>query len=196
MIEPTLDRATHTYRVDGRVVPGITKIIKSAGLVDDSWFTEYSRERGSAAHLACQLHDEDDLDEASVDPVIVPYLEAWKKFRAESGFRPTMIEESLYSPTYGFAGTPDRYGILNGDEVIIEIKTGGISFVTGIQLAAQRILFANAMNLISKKRFAVQLTNEGKYKLTQFSGNSDFNDFLSCLAVHNLKVKNGLIKED
>lgn len=190
-----LDPKTHIYTVDGIRKPGITEIIKSAGLVDDRWYTDYSAERGSAAHKACHFFDENDLDESSVDPAILPYLEAWKKFRAESGFSPEIIEEPLYSEAFQFAGTPDRAGILNGDIVIPEIKTGLISVVTGIQLAAQQILLEEVKGIRVKKRFAVQLTSRGTYKLTQFPDPHDRAIFLHCLSVHNFKVQNNLIKE-
>lgn len=193
--ELVLEPIAHTYTLGDRRLPGISEIIKGAGLVNDAWFTDYSRERGSAAHLACQLYDENDLNEETLDPAIVPYLDAWKKFTLESEFLPSQIEKSLHSPILQFAGTPDRFGFLNGDEVIVEIKTGGISFVTGLQLAAQDILFQHAMNLHAKKRFAVQLTNKGTYKLTQFSDPQDRHNFLACLGVYHCKAKNNLLRE-
>ena len=53
----------HRYLLDGRVVPGVTSILKAAGYVDDTYFTEYARDRGSAAHAATHYYDEGDLDE-------------------------------------------------------------------------------------------------------------------------------------
>jgi hypothetical protein len=185
-----LDPKTHIYTLNGREVPGISRVIAGVGLINSARFTDFSRDRGTMAHLACQLHDEGDLDESTLDPVIVPYLEGWKKFREQSGFVPNVIEKSLYSPLLDFAGTPDRYGKMNGNSVIAEIKTGGISFVTGIQLAAQDFLFQHAMDLHADKRLAVQLTKEGNYKLTQYNDQQDYADWLGCLTVEHCKIRN------
>jgi hypothetical protein len=191
-----LEKSSHIYRLEGSILPGISGIIKAAGLVDTKWFTEYSREKGSAVHLACQLYDENDLDEATLDPVIIPYLEGWKQFRSDTGFIPSIIERPLHSTIYRFAGTPDRAGIMNGVDVIPEIKTGGISFVTGLQLAAQDILLSEAEGFRAKKRFAVQIKSNGTYKLTQYADPQDRVYFLSALSMYNLKAKNNLLKEE
>lgn len=190
-----LNAADHIYWRDGKRIPGISEIIQGAGLIDSSWFTEHSRDLGKAVHLACQLYDEGILDESTVDPVVLPYLEGWKKFLEESGFLPIVIERSFESEILGFAGTPDRYGTLNGDEVILEIKSGAIYFTTGIQLAAQDLLFQHAMSLHAKKRFALQLTARGKYKLTPFTSDHDHRHFLACLAIHQLKIHHKILKE-
>ncbi len=186
----------HLYWKNDLRIPGISEVMKAAGLIDARWFTEHSREKGSAAHKACHFFDEDDLDETTMDPVIAPHVAAWKKFREETGFKPVIIEKSLHSVVYNFAGTPDRAGILNGQEVIVEIKTGGISFLTGLQLAAQDILLAEAEGFRAKKRFAVQTKNTGSYKLTQFNDPMDRGYFLSTLSMWHLKFKHNLLREE
>jgi hypothetical protein len=67
--------------------------------------------------MATALDDQGILDESSVDPAVAPHLEAWRKFRRESGFSPKAIEQIVQHPTYRYCGTIDRDGI--------DIKTGG-----------------------------------------------------------------------
>lgn len=190
--ELVLNPASHTYTRGGIVVPGISEILKSVGMVDDRWFTEYSRDRGTGAHLACQFYDEGDLDESSVDPAIRPYLEAWKKFRTESGFIPELIEKKLYHSGYCYAGTEDRYGLFNASRDVVEIKTGMISAVTGLQLAAQELLLRdNGFEV--HRRFAVQIKADGKYKLTEYTDPWDKNVFISCVSAHNFKIQHNII---
>ena len=83
----TYDPATHTYKTDDVVRPGVTTILKKARLIDTDapWFDEYSRDRGTAVHLACELWDLGTLDESTLDPVLVPYLDGWRLFMAETG---------------------------------------------------------------------------------------------------------------
>jgi hypothetical protein len=76
----------------------------------------------------------------------------------------------------------------------VEIKTGAISFVTGLQLAAQEILLAEVEGFRVKKRFAVQTKNNGTYKLTQFSDVMDRGYFLSALNMWHLRYKNNLLE--
>lgn len=106
------DEASHTYTLSGFGValPSVTGILKAEGFIDGRFYDEYSRDRGSLVHLATHYDDMGELDEVSLDPVIVPYVEAWRKFKRESGF---VVEESeipMVSLTHGYAGKPDTIG--------------------------------------------------------------------------------------
>ena len=41
------DPTTHTYRFNGHVVPSVTGILKSVGLIDTRWFDKAAAWRGS-----------------------------------------------------------------------------------------------------------------------------------------------------
>jgi len=91
-------------------LPSVTNILKSEGFIDDTWFNDYVRDRGNNIHLACHLDDINELDEDTVGEVELPYLEAYRKFKRESGF---MVEESEVPKAnlkLMFAGTPDKQG--------------------------------------------------------------------------------------
>lgn len=101
----------HKY---GNGLESVTGILKAEGFIDTSFYDDWSRDRGSMVHLATAYDDRNELDEESLDPVILPYLEAWRKFRKESGFVPESIEPPMMSTAYRYAGTPDRIGELPG----------------------------------------------------------------------------------
>src|SRR5690348_16409857 len=88
MDELLFEPDNHVYTVNGIVVPSVTQILEP--LVDFSKIPaavlEYAKLRGEAVHLACELYDQNDLDIDNLDTVIVPYLEAWIKFKADTGF--------------------------------------------------------------------------------------------------------------
>lgn len=172
-----LDPETHTYACDGVVYPSVTQILKDEGFIDATWFTDYARDRGILVHRITHWYDTDELDMESVDPALGGYLEAWIRFREESGFDPQIIEQSLASHTHRFAGTPDRVGILNGNLAIPDIKSGAIQPWTGLQLAGYEVLYGQRVN-----RFGVQLTDDGKYKLIPFTDRNDRGVFLAALA--------------
>ena len=151
----------HIYtdaRVDGvgRLYPSVTTILKAEGFIDTRFYDDWSRDRGSMIHLATAYDDAGELDEENLDPVILPYLKAWRRFRKESGFVPEQIEPPMMSTAYKYAGTPDRIGELPG-----------------------RI-----------KRAAVELHDDGTYKLIPFTDRQDVNLWLAALSVHNWKINN------
>lgn len=140
----------------------VTQILQAEGFIDDAWFNDYVRDRGSNIHLACHLDDIDDLDEDTVGEVERPYLESYRKFKRESGF---VVEESEVPKAnlkYGFAGTPDKVGY----------------FPTG-----------------TLRRAAIELHNDGSYKLIPYTDRQDVNIWLSTLAIFNWK-KNNLRRKD
>jgi len=100
----------HIYTFEGVVLPSVTQILEAEGAVDTTFYDEYSRHRGSMVHLATHLDDTGELDEDSVDPVIRPYLEAWRRFKRESGFTVEYSEVPMMSTAYRYAGTPDVLG--------------------------------------------------------------------------------------
>ena len=100
----------HIYTYEGQRLESVTGILKAEGFIDVTWYDDWSRDRGSYVHEARHLDDIGDLDEDTLDPVIVPYLEAWRKFKRESGFVVEQSEVPMASKDYRFAGKPDVIG--------------------------------------------------------------------------------------
>lgn len=149
------NEADHSYFLDGVRVPSVTGILKAEGFIDDRFFDEWSRDRGSMVHLATHYDDLGELDEDSLDPVIVPYVEAWRRFKRESGFIVEASETGLASRVHRYAGTLDTRGY----------------FPAG-----------------TLKRAAVELHDDGTYKLYPFTDRQDVSVWLSALACHNWKI--------
>jgi hypothetical protein len=190
------DHATHTYRVDGRVVPSVTQIIAAAGLVKGSeWFTEESRWRGSNVHLACQYLDEGCLDRSALAPEYVPYVEAYERFKAETGFEPDLIEYSVCDMHGRFAGKLDRTGriaALDGP-VLIDIKTGAVQRTTELQTAA----YAHCLSGGVMHRWAVRLCPENSppYRITVYPKwvfAADYQRFIAALTVYETQKEFGI----
>src|ERR1700752_2641687 len=96
MASATFTELGHRYEFDGRAIPSVTQVLALSGITDVSKIPPHILERaatlGTAAHVACELLDQDDLDIDSVDPQITGYVLAYQKFRAERGFVPDLIE--------------------------------------------------------------------------------------------------------
>lgn len=195
----TFDPATHTYRYAGKVVPGVTSLLDSLhSFAGVPWeVLEAARHRGSDVHLACQLFDENDLDEERLEakqPKVHAYLKGWKKFLRDCQPNWVAIEEPVYHEGQAYAGTPDRFGGLlhKGRRLSIaqvDIKTAAASHpVWGVQLAAY-----NAAALYGDvPRLTCQLAPDGTYRLIEWTDPADWPIFLSLLNLHHWKERHGL----
>lgn len=133
-----LDESSHVYRWRGRVVPGLTEILRSAGMIV-SRGSEADLTRGSAVHLATRFYDEGRLDWTTVDRRITGYVQSWIALRRLTGLVTLWIERSVYCRAFGFATTLDRRVALNGRSVLLEIKTGHPEAWVGAQLEGHKL---------------------------------------------------------
>ena len=179
--EITLDD-NHVYHVAGRIVPGVTGIIRACGLMNTQWSSQWHMDRGTAVHRAVHLLEIDDLDPASVDPIVEPYLDAWKAFKRETDYQGHEYEQIVYHPTYQYAGTLDQTGVLNGRTCLIDLKTGKAQPYTAIQTAAYAACLKRPL-----LRYGVELRDDGKFQIHEYKNKRDFNVFLACLSVVNWK---------
>jgi len=187
----------HTYWLGERRLPSVSEVIAPVQSFEGIPEAVLARKSaiGKAAHLACQFLDEgDDVDPESLDPVVAPYVDAWRRFMAENKPEWSVIEEQMHDETLGYAGTPDRYGLLHGAKWIIDIKTVvTISPATALQTVAYRKLVAQRTKerepLI--KRGAVQLGTDGRYKLHEFKDPADWAIFQSLLNVKAWQMRHG-----
>ncbi len=182
----------HEYRVNGVIVPSVTQVLQSVGLPDLSGvpaeLLEWKAGLGTAVHKATELDDLNDLDEESLDPTIKPYLEAYRKFKRESGFIPTKIEERIYSKKFGYAGTFDRFGTFldRYTPVLIDFKTGITDpLIVGPQTAA----YQEAINEPTRSkgrfwRYALKLNKDATYRLIRLDNKMDFQIFLNALNLY------------
>lgn len=190
----------HEYFVDGELKPSVTQILKHAGLVDTTWFTEFGRWRGSAVHKATMYFDQGDIDRRTLDPIVKPFVSDWADFRKKTGFTPTMIEEKRYDHIYDYCGTFDRVGYFAGEKpedanVLIDLKTypsGTIPFWVRYQLSGYgRLLDPKRI----WRRIACVLTGNGAnvIEYAQQDYMSDINKFLACTVVARIKQENYIL---
>ena len=188
------DEAQHAYRFEGRPMPSVTTILKTAGIIDTTWYTEEAKTRGTHVHQAAHFFDEDDLALDSLRPEIRPFIDGYIKFRKDTAFYPVLVEQRLHH-TAGFAGTLDRVGWLNDRMIQLDIKTGSVPDWAGLQTAGYEMALEQMIQLgkieleaMPEARFALQVTAEGKYKLWPMNGHRDREFFLAALTVHQFKA--------
>lgn len=177
----------HEYRLNGVIVPSVTQII---GFLDDysgisKDTMEHAAQRGNAVHLATALYDQDNLDEQSIDSVIRPYLDGWIKFKKESGFIPTTIEQRVFCAKYLYAGTLDRLGLISAAQWVLDIKTTSKLMPSS---GPQTWGYANCIDSKSPvRRGVVLLKSDGSYLFDEKKDQSDKTVFMSALNLYNWK---------
>ncbi len=157
----TLDEATHTYRVDGRVVRSVTQVLADAGMVDTRFFTEEGRDRGHKVHMITEMYDEGSLIEHKVPDDLKGYLRAWQKFLHDTKAVVVETEKMVYCPTLNYAGQFDKILEWNGRDWIADIKGHTSVASERVQTAAYANCKANPLPL---DRVAIHLLPNGKYR--------------------------------
>ena len=188
MYEFTFDEATHTYTLNGRRLPSVTQILKPIGpdfTMVPADVLEAKRQLGTAAHLACELDDDDDLDELTLAEALQPYVAAWRKFKADTGALVLDNERQLFHASLGFAGTIDRRVTLRGDLWLLDLKTSAEPHASyGVQLAGYHLLTQLDE---PHRRGTVHLRDDGTYRLHEFKNPNDAACFRALLALHHWK---------
>ena len=204
-----LNKDTHEYSEGGVIItdPSVTTVLADCGLIDTRYFTKDAAERGTLVHLMCQLHDEDDLDKwcqfkrnvgLTTYLELLPYLDAWEKFKLDTGWLPYRIESPMRSRKHGFVGTPDQIGTFPYQVKMtdIDIKSGDAHYSTAFQTAAYVLLTAEDKTLPNavSHRGAVQLRKNGTYKYIKYPVadlRRDQQTFLAALNIYQIKRLNG-----
>lgn len=182
-----LDHDKHIYRVDGKIRPGISELIRGSGILKGVVYgSEEALWRGKVIHKALEYLNKGTLDWDTVDESVIPYLRAYQKFLADTGFKPKSWEISLFNPTLKYCGTYDVEGECNGEKWLIDTKTGLTSLAlgswVGIQTAAQCLLLQDPTQY---KRFGLKITSESKYNLVPYTDLNDYNAFIAIIALRN-----------
>ena len=197
----TFDADTHTYRYDGKEVPGVTRVLEPissyAGI--PGHILNAAAERGTYVHAACELLVWDSLAWDDLDPECRPYVEAFARFLEQSGVDLELTEERVYHPALRYAGTADLICRLpkrrKMRRAVVDYKTClKLMPAVGPQVAA----YQEAQNAGQPKgaekvadRYGLQLKKDGTYSLVPYESPNDFNVFRACLTIHQFTQQRG-----
>jgi hypothetical protein len=180
----SFDKPSHRYTVDGVALPSVTEVLAPLNPFRfiPAHVLRAARDLGTAVHLACELDDRGVLDEETLAPALQGYLAAWRCFRREHNTHWLLIEAPVFNPQMGYAGTVDRYGFVDGDKTVVDLKSSASLYPSvGPQLAA----YAKAIPQASPctKRMAVLLKPTGHYEARTYTSGMDWAVFASLLTV-------------
>lgn len=175
----------HEYRVGDEVLPSVSEILRfiTRELYDSvSQYTlDNAADRGKRVHKATENLDR--YGEVQVDNDIIPYVQAYVKFCKDYCPQWTRIEYACYHPEMMFAGTFDRYGTIDSEQYLVDIKTTATrhKIREEAQLCGyQKIAEANGLKV--DKRAILQLKKDATYKFDVMGDDDTL--FLACYQIH------------
>lgn len=186
------DAATHTYYLAGRRVPGVTEVLKSAGIIDATFLRNADAlRRGTNVHKLCEWLDQTRALGANVvdfaagglsivdsAEILAGYARAYAALLRDHAPRYTHVEVGLLHATMRYGGRPDRIcaDLCGEGPAILELKTGHPAPWHGVQLAAYQFLFPTG------SRWVCYLRPDGRYNLRRMTGADDYDRFREALA--------------
>ena len=182
----------HTYWDGDTRYPSVTEILQEEGMIDTRWFDEWSRTRGTYVHKAVELYNNGELLEADLDEHLIPYLDAWRRFKENSDIVILNSEMVVHSEIFRYAGTLDIECTINGHKAIIDLKSGIVAPATALQLAGYTMAYH--ANYYSVKRYGLSL-KDGKATIVPFENFSDFSMWQAIIDIYYYKLNNNLIKD-
>jgi hypothetical protein len=193
------NESDHSYRLNDRIVPSVTTVINSImpGWKADEWY----KHKGRMLHRACQLLSENRLDWNSVDPVILPRVQAWQRFLKDSKAEVIATEKKVANELHQYAGMVDVLLVKSGQAVVCDMKSTWIPQVK-IQLAGYVECYPSFLDCFEKKlrkrpqcAVAVELRENGQYS-AHWLESAELRHmglmFLQCRSIYGFKQKEGL----
>lgn len=182
----SFDEITHTYTINGRIVPGVTSVL--ADLLPCWKASEWHLQRGQEVHACAALIVNGKRFEN--DPQIDGQVSAIRKFFKEVQPTPLAVEQQVYSEAYMYAGTMDMLLVLNGKLTVLDYKAS-ISSSLPYQCAAYALADGRATHGVG-----VEIREDGTYAMSQVYDLKRYRQqWLALLATYNIRKQCGVKQE-
>lgn len=170
---------------------GVTRTIVSAGLVDDSYFTDLSRGRGKLVHFFCERIATKQPIDVGIHQSVVGYLVALRKWLDR--FAPTINGAEVIKGDLVrlLAGQVDLdLSKMLGSKAVVEVKTSEPTAWHGLQLAPYAYLL-DKKKWIDRARFGLYLKPNGNYRMKEYDNHRDLDTFLEAHSMLMWRVRHG-----
>lgn len=179
------DEDAHRYFLDGRELPGVTRVL--ADLLPTWKATEWHLQRGRAVHACCAMvaHGIDFTN----DPRIDGQVAACRRFFRE--VRPIVygIEQQVCSKLYRYAGTLDLFAEIAGRKCIVDYKAT-LTATVPIQCAAYALTFDSTGPAWG---VGVELHEDGTYRMSEtYKLKTYGQEWLALLTAYNVRQRLGV----
>lgn len=165
--ELTFNEASHTYRLDGLIIPSVTTLMKPLseayyGGIDARTLNR-AADRGSAVHSAIDIYSRYGV--IDIEPELEGYFNAFLSWTKDYDVNPYATETRTYNRVLMYAGTVDMSCSESGVDTLVDFKTT-VSFspmLCGVQLEAyDRAQESHGVKY--QNRVIIQLRKDGTYR--------------------------------
>jgi hypothetical protein len=126
----------------GEILPSVTTILKAEGInrYSNGPSVDSLMQIGTWVHDMVRMFEKGTLDEDALAVSMRGYLESYRTWKATAGMTPLVVEQSLFSQRWKYAGTPDIVGALEVPAglaafAVVDLKTGSLRAGDRIQVA-------------------------------------------------------------
>ncbi len=178
----------HRYELDGVEIPSVSEVTEILskevyGDIDED-ILKRAAAKGTAVHEATVTLEKEGSVEC--DAELEGYVMAYSSFLSSNDVKWQYTEEPVHYKT-DYAGTIDRYGVMNGERVIVDIKTTkSIGKKHKLLYTAAQSLYAMAVadnkGAIVDALYILQLKENGTYNLIKLD--IDLPLATSCLTIY------------
>jgi hypothetical protein len=189
----------HRYIDNGITPPPVTSVIADAGLSPDYPPGEHAA-RGTKVHELTVVYDAGRLDVdrfREMDATkpefwrIAGYLDSYIGAIRTHEVHWVYVEQPFVSRVYGYAGTVDRYGLIDGELAVLDFKTSTSlpPRTTGLQTAAYVMLIAGPnVRRDAVRRFALHLKQDGSPgRFVEYTNPADYDTFVGLAHLYHWK---------
>ena len=172
------DTKKHQYKVNGETKPSVTEILEHLtapgyGKVNPA-ILEEAKERGTAVHELTEAIDYG-MPPEELEEGLVGYALAYLRFLDDYEVEWELVEHQFYASEWGFCGTIDRVGVVDGERCVVDFKTTSApSTEQKIAVCCQTAAYASGIDpLNGRGRYALYLRSDGTY---EFMNCSDYEE--------------------
>lgn len=174
------DEASHTYRVDGKIVPSVTQLLpKQDYFVSDERLAECAAE-GTANHKEIEEFFRTGISTSPMTDAMLNFMDDHRGIIGDL----KACETPLFSER-GFAGTPD----IIFENAIVDLKrTCGNKKIHGLQTAGYNLLAAeDKLIKPTKLHYILVLNSDGEYDVTNVYDSMAETIFLGLLSKYKIE---------
>lgn len=184
----TFDEARHEYRIDGRLVPNVTKVLSD--LLPGFRASDWHLQRGRAVHACAAMVGRGIAFEH--DPRISGQVEAVRRFYREVKPEIVEVEWPVYSERYQYAGTVDLVAILKKYPLVVDYKAR-LTPSTLFQCAAYALAYPHPI----RHGVGVELHEDGTYTMSDvWELKRAQQEWLALLAAYRIRERLGYTNKE
>ncbi len=189
----------HRYWLDGRRLSGVTEALQFSRILPNHEHTDpFYAERGTAIHAAIALWAKGELDDESLDPQIVPFLQNAQSVVSQLGLdrAGATLEDRVVDALQGVAGQLDWFGwseVLSRN-VLIDWKGGDFEEGHRVQVAGYWSLLLKREGFaspVSVAKVGVASLAGDRPRVTWVDPDNYYPTFCAAVAVHQWHVRSG-----